>query len=132
MGTDDVSVPVSLLIGGEMGAAIPRVAIFRGIGAKRTFFAVAGGLQLVNRNAKLHQGVAGCGGATVSERNVVLGGTTLVAVTFDGDDEIRVHAEDGLKSGRVSLEDGLIVWSDLALVVIEVEVLDLLGQNFSR
>lgn len=46
-----------------------------------------------------------------------------------GHDEIRIETEDLLESGGIGLQDGLIGGTHLALVVIEVQILNLVGED---
>src|ERR1035438_6781098 len=110
-----------LLPGGEVRAAVLLPARLVVIGTLGTFLAVADGLQLVARYAQLHQEFLGGSGAPVAESQVVLGGTTLVAMALDGDGDIRNAGEDGLERAGIL--------ADIALIVFEQGVHDAAGEH---
>src|SRR5690348_11126550 len=111
-----------------MRPAISRVTIFCRIRAERPFFAVADGFQLVGGNTERDQRISGGRSAAISERQVVFSRASLVAVPLDGDDEVAIHREDLLERGGVGLQNGLVLRTDVALVVIEVNILHLVGK----
>ena len=67
-----------------MAATILLIARLSGFIAERLFFAVADGAEAVRRNAQGDEILFYCGGATISETEVVFGGAALIAMAFDG------------------------------------------------
>ena len=113
-----------LLPGREVGAAILLPAGFVGFGALRTLLAVADRLQPVGGNSELHQEILGGTGAAVAQAEIVFGRAALVAVAFHHDRRVREIGEDALDGGRIPGQHVARIAADIALVVIEVDVLD--------
>ena len=112
-----------------MGAPVARVAILRGFGAERTLLAETDGFELIARDAQRNEGIFGGGGTAVAQGQVIFGGATFVAMAFDGDDEVCVHLEDGFQRAGIALQNGLIFAANIALVVVEVDILHLFAKD---
>src|ERR1039458_5542149 len=93
------------------------------LAALRPLLAEADRLQLVGGNAQLHQEVLGGAGALVAQQLVVLGRAAFIAMPFDGDDGAGEVGDDGLQRGGVLRQRGLRIGADVALIVVEVAVL---------
>jgi hypothetical protein len=113
-----------------MGPPVARIAVLRGFGANRTLFAEADGSEFIARNAERDERIFGGGGAAIAQGEVVFSGSTLVTMAFNRDDEVGIHLEDRFQGARISLKNGLVFAANIAFVVIEVDILDLFGENF--
>src|SRR2546423_3462869 len=90
-----------LLNADEMASAILLPARFAMLVAERLFLAEADSAQAIGGNTERNEILFDGASATVAEREVVLGGAALVAVTLDGDTHLRVVAQEvrGLSEG---------------------------------
>src|SRR5262245_2504384 len=109
-----------LLFVHEMPAPVLLPTILVRFGAERFFLAIADCLDAAGADARLDERVLHGVGAIGSEREVVLGGAALVAVSFDGYVEICML----LQELRIALNGRLLVAADIGLVIIEVDILD--------
>src|SRR3974377_1741012 len=114
-----------LLLVNEMPAAVLLPARFVAFRAERPFLAVADGADAVAGNTQLHQRLLGSVRAVVSERQIVLGGTTLVAVSLDGER----HFGMLLQEVRIRLQNLLILRLNVVAVVGEEHVLHVLREQ---
>ena len=113
-----------------MSAPVAGVAVLRRLGTERTLLAVADGFELIARDAERDESVFGGGGTAVAQSKVIFSRTAFIAMALNGNDEIGVHLEDRFESGGVTLENCLVFGADVALVVVEMDVLHLPGENF--
>src|SRR5882724_8392292 len=73
-----------LLLIHKVAAAVLLPAVFGAGHAEGLFFAVADGAYAITGNARPHECTLHGIGAIVTERQVIFGGTTLIAVAFHG------------------------------------------------
>src|SRR5262245_34598963 len=85
--------PRLLLVANEVAAAVLLIAILGGLHAEGLFLAEANGVDAIGGDAQRNEILLHGAGATISESEVVFGGTALVAVAFDGDPLRRIVAE---------------------------------------
>src|SRR5215510_12932800 len=78
----------------EMTAAILLPAAFIRLATERFFLTVADGLYPARRQPCLNERILDSIGTTVAESEVVLGRTTLVAMTFQRELDVRVLAQE--------------------------------------
>src|SRR5579864_177448 len=107
-----------------MIAAIFLPAIFILLSALWFFLAVADGLERIGANAVANQRLLGRVSATLTQRQIVLGGTAVVAVAFNLD--LPALLLDDLCRLRQCL---LRVGTQISLVVVEVNILYHLGKK---
>ena len=102
-----------------MAAPVLLPALLIRFGAERLFLAVADGLDVVGGNASLDQRVTDGIRAAVAQSQVVLGRSALVAVSLyrEGDVGMLLQERD------IALQRRLLVGIDIALVIVEVDVL---------
>ncbi len=79
---------------------------------------------MAGRNAYLHQVNLGGIGAFLTERHVVLGGTTLVAMAFNGQLVIGIILQDVAQLGGIDLQGLDPVGAQGVLVVVEIGILN--------
>jgi hypothetical protein len=104
------------------------VAGFGGFGAEGLFFAPTGGAEMVGGNAEADEIFLDGVGAALAESEVVFGGTTLVAMAFDGDTSVGIVLEEV----RGFLESGAGIGANIGGVVIEVGVANFLEEEFIK
>src|ERR1041385_5511444 len=109
-----------------MTTAVLLPALLVGFSAERLFFAKAQRLDTVGCNPGLRERSFHRIGTAVTQGNVVVGRSTLVAVAFDGDLDSCVL----LQEINVTLQGGLLIGANVRSVVVEVDVLHLLGEQF--
>src|ERR1700674_2692942 len=109
-----------LLLIYEVAAAVLLPAVFGAFRAEGFFFAVTDGADAIAGNACAHQRTLHGIGAIVTERQVVFGGTTLIAVAFDGKTNSGMSRQILRGGGDAALLGG----THIVLVVIEVDVFD--------
>src|SRR6476661_3762320 len=107
-----------------MIAAIFLPAIFILFCALRLFLAVADGLERVSTNAVANQRLLGRVSATLTQRQVVLGGPSVVAVTFNLDLPALLF-DDLCRLCQCLLR----VRTQLGLVIVELHILYHLGKK---
>src|SRR5712672_428229 len=88
------------------------------LGAERTLFPEARGLNPVGGHSGRYQCVLDRAGTAVAERQVVFSGTALVAVSLNGEGHVRML----LQECSVRLDNCLLVAAHIRLVVIKVDV----------
>src|ERR1700747_2179609 len=108
-----------------MPAAILLPASFVAFRAERLLFAVADGLDTACNDSQCTQSSLHRAGTLVAQGQVELGRSALVAVSFDRYIDIRVLTEEL----RVGLQRRLLVATNIRLVVVEVDVLDVLTEQ---
>ena len=107
-----------------MHAPILLPAFFRGFGTLRPLLAETDGLQTFGRHTE-RLDVFACGGGTaVTESEVVLRRTALVAVAFQSDDRGRKVREDRMQRLSVLRQSGPGIGTDTGLVVVKIDVGD--------
>src|SRR5579862_4427792 len=114
--------PQSLLLVDEMAAAILLPTSFVAFGAERFFFAVADRLDAAGADAKRGQSGLNRARALIAQRQVVLGGTALVAVSFNREIHVRMLSEEL----RIGLYRRLLVSANVGLIVVKIDVLHVL------
>src|SRR5258706_2952598 len=114
-----------LLGADEVAAAILLPAGFVALVAEGLFFAEADGADAIGGEAEGDEILLDGAGAAIAEREVVFGGTALVAMAFDGDAELRVIAQEVSGLG----ESCAGVGANVRLVEIKIGVLDFLGEK---
>ena len=118
-----------LLRSREVGPAVACVTIFACIRADRPLLTKADCFQLFARDAEGDQGIFGSSRTAVTEGQVVLSRTTLIAMPLDRDNEVSIHLEDGFERTRITLQNRLIAGTNITFVVIEVNILHLARQD---
>src|SRR5689334_23501817 len=108
----------------EVIAAVLLPAILVRVSALRLFLAVADGLERVRADTILLQGLFGGVRAALTQSQVVLGGTAVIAVAFNL--YFPALLLDQLRSLRQSL---LRIRTQVRLVIIEENVFDHLGKE---
>ena len=83
-----------------MSAAVLLPALFVVVGAERLLFAVAHGHHAVGRDAKRYEELLRGLGTAIAERQVVFGGTTLVAMAFNRDFDLRIGTQKLTRLGE--------------------------------
>src|SRR5437868_13543803 len=68
-------------------------------------------------------------GAAITETEIVFGRAALIAVTFDSNNKGRIETKNALQSGGIGLQYRLILRTDVALIVIKMDVLHLSGKH---
>src|SRR5512133_3322841 len=108
-----------------MRAAILLPAVFAALGAEGLFFAIADGANTVRRYACLDQRSLRGVRAVVAQRQVVLGGTTLVAMSLDGelDRGVRLQEVGIRRNGR------LIAGAKVVFIIIKEDVLHVTSEG---
>src|SRR5690349_1686305 len=109
----------------EVRAPVLSPARFRVFLTRRALFAVADDRDAVGLHALRHEVVHRRLRAPLTEREVVLVGAALVGVTLDENEVVRVR----LEPGRVGVERARVGRTDVVLVEVEVDVLEL-GDGF--
>src|SRR5450432_3647540 len=104
-----------------MAAAILLVAIIRRLHTERLLLTKADGIQAVSRDAEGDEVLLGGTGAAIAQSQVVFGGAALVAMTFDGDFNLRIVAKEIRGAGQ----RGAGVGANVGFVEIEVGVFHL-------
>src|SRR4051812_32883453 len=104
-----------LLSEDEVSAAVLLPALFRCFGAGGLFLAIADRLDAVGGDAGADKSRLGCSRTIVTEREVVFGRSTLVAVTLDRDSDVRVL----LQEGGICLDDRLAISANVVPIVVE-------------
>jgi hypothetical protein len=89
-----------------VGAAIPAPAGFRGLDALWGFFAVADYFDAAGQHAEFAKNSRNVGRAVISQAEVVLGGTALIAVPFDDQLHLREFGKKGQQEVHVAPERG--------------------------
>src|SRR5580765_2297747 len=108
-----------------MPATILLPASFIAFSAERLLLAVANRLDAAGIHSGRSQGILHRAGALVTQGQVVVGRSTLVAVTLDCDVDIRVLTEEL----RIRLNGRLLVTAKIGLVVVEVHILNILAEQ---
>ena len=116
---------IRLLLVNKVAAAILLPAGFGRLGAERLFFAVAVGFDAAGINSGLDQRILHRVGATGAESQIVFGRPAFVAVALHGD----VDGGMLLQELGVGLQSRLFAGTDIGLVVVEVNVLNILGKE---
>src|SRR5882672_9614712 len=109
-----------------MPAPVLLPARFVALRAERLFFAVADRLDATGVYASRHQSTLHRAGALVAQCDVVFRGTALVAMSFDSKAHIRMSVQEL----HVGLERTLLITADVRLVVIEINILNILAEQF--
>src|SRR6516165_5446777 len=108
-----------------MPAAVLLPASFIALGAEWLLFAIADRLDAAAVDSQRYQDVLHGAGALITQGQVVVGRSALIAVPFDGDVDVGVLP----KELRVRLHGGLLIGTDIRLVVVEVHVPDVLVEQ---
>src|SRR5258708_27457924 len=112
---------VCVLLGAdEVAAAILLPAGFVVLGAEGLFLAEADGADAIGGDAQGDKILLHCTGATIAEREVVFGGTALVAMTLDSCANLRVIAQEVSGLG----ERFASVRANVGFVEVEIGVAD--------
>src|ERR1700682_2736918 len=109
-----------MLIGAnKMAAAVFLVAVLVRFHTERLLFAVADGAEAICGDTQGNKILFHGAGTAIAKTEVVFGGTTLVAVAFDGDFQLWIVAQEfgGLAEGDAS------IGANISLVQIEIGVL---------
>src|SRR5712691_2744034 len=109
----------------EMGTAVLLPALFRVLVAERFFFTIADRFDTVGGNAGLRQSTLHCFGTAGAQCQVVLCGSAFVAVSLNRNPDTRVLAE----KLSISLQRRLLIGTNIGFVIVEVDVLDRLGEQ---
>src|SRR5580704_3559632 len=109
-----------------MPAAVLLLAGLVRLGAERRFLAVADGREPAGIHAGPHQRVLYRVRATVSQSQVVLGGTAFVAMSLNRELDVRMLVQEL----RVALHRRLLVRANRVRVVVEEHVLDAAREEF--
>ena len=109
----------------EVGATVLLPALLRRFGTERLFFTVADGLYIFSAYSALYQRSLDRTGAGISQGQVVLSGSTLIAVPLDGEPNRRMLPQEI----NIGLHSRLLVGANIALVVFEVDVLHAGGKQ---
>src|ERR1700730_17174051 len=99
----------------EVRAPVLDVRVLVVTGLERKFLAVAHGAESIGGDAERHQIRAGCDSPPFAQCQIVLGGSALVAVSFNRDGPAGVFFQDE----GVGIEDPHGVSRELAAVVLE-------------
>ena len=110
--------------GHDVDAAVALPAGFVVVFADGLLLAEADHVELRGGNAHLDQVVLGGAGTPVAQRDVVLGGTALIAVALDGQLVARVIFQDVAQFRGVGLQGLHGVGAQRGLVVVEIGVFD--------
>src|SRR5271155_246259 len=102
-----------------MGPAILLIALLSGSRAERAFLTVADGFHPVSRNSQRSQELFRRSGSAVPKSQIVLRGTTFIAMAFNDDLELRIGAQElsGLREGVASVR------AHVRFVVVEIGIL---------
>src|SRR5258708_26407637 len=100
-------------------------ASFVALGAERLLFAVADRLDATGVDTLRGQRILDCGGALISQSEVIFGGTAVVAVPLDRDVDVGMLAQ----KLRIGLDRTLLIAADVSLIVIKVNILDALSEQ---
>src|SRR5215831_8945434 len=109
----------------EVSAAVLLPARFRAFRAKWLLLAVTNGANACGGNSLRHQRLLGRVGAVFAQRQVVLDGSALVAVSLNHE----CHVGMLLQEACIGLHNGLILRGDLIAVVLEEDVLHILREQ---
>src|SRR6266446_5839253 len=101
-----------------MAAAILLPAGFVVLHAEGLLLAEADGAEAVGRNAQRNEILLDRVGAAVAETEIVFGGTTFVAVAFDGRLDRRMSLQEVRSRGKSSASVG----TNVGLVVVEIGI----------
>src|ERR1700682_5603687 len=119
------SLNVLLLLINKVTTAILLPASFVALGAERFLLAVAERLDAAGADTLRSQRVPDRGSALVSQSEVILGGTTFVAVSLDR----YVHVGMLAQELRIGLDRTLLITADISLIVVKVDILDTLSEQ---
>src|SRR5579863_4308739 len=108
-----------------MPAAVLLPASFVAFCAERFLLAVADRLDAAGADARRGELVLPRAGALVTERQVVLGGAALVAVSLNREVDVGMLREER----HISLNRRALVGTNVRFVVVEVNVLDVLAEQ---
>src|ERR1035437_649951 len=125
-GRDARPLPPRLFFVHEVAAAVLLPAAFVRLGAERLFLAVSDCFDAVAGDSSLDELILHRIGAIGAQSEVVFGRAALVAVPLDGD----VNVGMLLQEPRIALQRCLIGCAHIVLVVIEVNVLHVLREEF--
>src|SRR6266446_6543749 len=114
-----------LLFINEVPAAILLPAGLVRFCAERLFFTIADGLDAIATDPALDECVFDGVRTIGAQGQVVFGGAALVAVTFDCDPDVGMLLQE-LSAG---LQGSLLIRANVRLVVIEINVLHVLGEQ---
>src|ERR1700728_287847 len=121
----DAPPPTSLLLIREMAAAILLPASFVAFCAEGLFLAVADGLDPVAVDAGSGQCGLHCTGALVTQGQIVVGRSALVAVPLNRNVDVGMLIEEL----RVGLHRTLLIAANGGLVVVEINILHVLTEQ---
>src|SRR2546422_165222 len=110
----------------KVGTAVLLPAILVVLGADRPVFAVRDGRNPVGGDTEVDEEVLGCGGAPVTQTEVILLASTLVAVTLDRELDVRVSLQEIAVTGQSRFS----VRANVGLVEVEVRILHILREGF--
>ena len=108
-----------------MTATILLPASFVALGAERLLFPVADRLDAAGIDTLRGQHILDCGGALVSQSQVVFGRTAFVAVSLDRD----VHVGMLYQKLSIGLDRTLLIGADVSPIVVKVNILDTLSEQ---
>src|SRR5450755_896477 len=115
-----------LLLINEVPAPVLLPARFVAFRAERLFLAVADRLDAVRAYAGSDQSALHCAGSLVAQCDVVFGGAALVAVPLNSE----VHVGMSVQELHVGRQGTLLIAADIRLVIVEINVLHILAEQF--
>src|SRR5271166_5411993 len=108
-----------------MPTAVLLPASFVAFGAERFFLTVADRLDTTSIDSQSSQRIFHRAGTLVTQGQVVVGRSALVAVSFNR----KIHVRMLTEVLRVGLDRCLLVATNVGLIVIEIHILDVLGEQ---
>ena len=117
--------PICLLRIQEMPTAVLLPASFIALAAEGLFLAVADRLDAAGIDARCRQCILDSAGTLVAQSQVVIRRSAFVAMPFNRE----VHARMLIEELGIGLNRGLLVATNIGLVVIEVDVLNILSEQ---
>ena len=114
-----------LLLVNEMATAILLPASFVAFGAEWFFFAVADRLDPAGVDTGRGESALHGTGTRIAQSQIVIGGTALVAVSFNRN----VYVWMLIEELRVGLDRALLVPAKIRLVIVEVNILHILAEQ---
>src|ERR1700730_1729594 len=118
--------PGDSLCSDKMTTAILLVAVLGCLHAKRFFLAEAHGVKTVRRETERNEVLLDGAGTAIAEGKVVFGRATLIAVTFNGDLDLRIVPQELSGFG----ESVAGIRANVCFVEIEVGVAHFLQKEF--
>src|SRR5580658_8740297 len=109
----------------EVPAAVLLPARFVALGTERLLFSVADGLDAAGAHSISDQCVLHRSGALVAQSQVIFRGSTFVAVPFHRE----VNGSVLVEELHIAQHRALLIATNLGLVIVEVDVLDVLAKQ---